>query len=109
MNTPPPEVQEMIKNFRDTDPGWQRECKAKGKPEIKLKHGAKPREAEVLAGAYKLEVEFGHGRHGKHIVCPKHLKEGGAPLPDHGAGQTLSPGVIENILNFIRRHQNCKP
>lgn len=60
------------------------------------------RAQEIISYARKFDIYVDQGgKHAVHLVAPNNQRQ---PLPIHGGGRTLSPGVRDTIFEFI--HQN---
>ena len=105
-NLPPPEVQEMIRQF---EAGEARRADEKAArrvlsqtPEITgpPRRQMTSREIEKEARGMGYKIEPGNGRHGKHIVAPDGSR---ISLPDHPGN--LATGTCLAVNEFLRGHR----
>lgn len=106
-NLPPPEAQEMIRQFEEEQRARAEARNARrplaGDPvEIKIvpRKQMTSREIEAEARQKGYRIEGGNGKHGKHIVAPDGSR---ISLPDHPGN--LATGTCLSINRFLDQHR----
>lgn len=86
------------------DPGKSRLSKQETRKQAMLKRPVRAQEIISYARKFDIYVDQG-GRHAVHLVAPNNQRQ---PVPVHGGGRTLSPGVRDTIFEFIHQNGVCR-
>jgi len=95
----PPEVRSLIADFKQSDPGWQKDFLPKER-QVEIPKVGTAQDAINLARSRGYEIQIGGGKHGTHVIDGEgHYI---CSIPDHGgSGRQLAKGTWRAILNRL--------